>query len=379
MDKVGIVTWYWGNYGSILQAYALQRAIESLGYKCEIIQHHINGDIKTQLKYRLSHEGFVSTCKYFLNKIVAKSGAKRQRELLLKRNQRFKDFISKNLKLSQTNYSNSDYKNCLDYDIYVCGSDQIWNPSFTFLSPFYWLAFLPDGRRLLSYAPSMGNAKLTGTDVVIVSKYLRKIDFISVREEKSAEMLRKIIPDLDIFTVCDPTLLIQADEWKKIIPPKHISERYLFAYLIRGNREQRELITNVAKKYGLRLVVYPFLEGNKFEKDELDWGDVRCFDDNPFDFLSKIMYADMVITDSFHCSIFSILFHKEFYVLRKTDDTTNQFNRLEYVLDLCGHSQRIIDQIYGFVRSDCCFSESDRAIDSIRKKSWNYLQKALYR
>lgn len=131
--KVGIVTWYWGNYGSILQAYALQNAIKSIGLECEVIQHHVNGNIRMQIRYRILHQGILNTLKYYLNKSIAKLQVHNKKEITLRCNA-LNDFIEKNIKLSSQIYNNKNYSDCQNYKYYVCGSDQIWNPNFTFFS-----------------------------------------------------------------------------------------------------------------------------------------------------------------------------------------------------------------------------------------------------
>lgn len=375
MEKVGIVTWYWGNYGSILQAYALQNTIISLGYKCDIIQHSVNGDIKTQLQYRISHDGISQTIHYYLKKIHAKSDMHKNSEVALRKDILDK-FIKKNLILSTQSYNNTDYQKCQEYDIYVCGSDQIWNPNFTFLSSFYWLGFVKNVKKI-AYAPSMGNSLLTDSEKRIISNFLQSFTAISVREEKTAKVLNRILHTNDIYTVSDPTMLIDADIWRKKIPERSINRKYLFAYLIRGNKAQRDYIKDISEQHNLTLVTYPYLEENAIENDERQWGDIRCFNDDPFDFLEKIVNSDLVITDSFHCTVFSLLFHKDFYVMKKIDDTTSQFDRLAQLLGMCDENKRIIKIGDEIMPIDDDFANADRAIYDIRIKSRRYLEENL--
>lgn len=376
MDKVGIITWYWGNYGSILQAYAIQNAIASLGYDCEIIQHHVNGNIKTQLKYRLAHLGLKKTIGYYSNKLRVKLENPKNNSRLKLRDNAFNDFIKNNLILSAESYNNINYYKCQQYDTYVCGSDQIWNPSFTFLSTFYWLGFVQNGKKI-SYAPSMGSEPLNNLEKKIINEYLNSFSAVSVREEKTAKMLNDILRKGDVVTVADPTMLIEANTWRNKIPKSSINEKYLFAYLIRGNKEQRVYISSTAKQKKLTLVTYPYLEGNTIEKDEKYWGDIQCFEDNPFDFLGRIANADLVITDSFHCSVFSLMFHKDFYVMRKANDITSQFGRLEQLLGMCHEENRIIEigDVIPSLNDD--YVESDNAIENVRRLSKKFLEEAL--
>lgn len=127
MRKVGIVTWYWGNYGSILQAYALQQTVESLGYDCDVIKHHVTENRRKQIKYRVKHNGVLNTIRYYFSQWISKLAGHKDKE----RNKRISTldaFVNKKLKLSEKKYDNSDYKQCNGYDIYISGSDQVWNP-----------------------------------------------------------------------------------------------------------------------------------------------------------------------------------------------------------------------------------------------------------
>lgn len=357
MKRVGIVTWYWGNYGSILQAYALQQAVIGLGFNTEVIRHHVTGRIGTQIRYRLMHQGFVPTVRYYSNRVCAKLASDKNRGEIETRNRAFERFLRDNMLFSCEEYGNSDYYSCNGYDYYICGSDQIWNPNTTFFSDFYWLGFVKDGKKI-AYAPSMGSSAINASEIRKMKEYLDTYVAISVREKKTEDVLKDTI-GIDVKTVCDPTMLLDADIWMKKLPKRSILDEYLFAYLIRGSKEQREYITHIAKQYGLKLVVYPYLEKNAIKSDEKEWGDIRCFQDAPFDFLEKIANANMVITDSFHCTVFSILFHKDYYVLKKTKDTTNQFARLDQLLGICGQKSRILSVQNSFAHVDTDFKESD--------------------
>ena len=376
MKKVGIVTWYWGNYGSILQAYALQQAIAELGLSCEVINHRVNGNIKEQMFYRVRHSGILNTIYYYTKKLGATIENHSLKELSY-RNKAFNNFIKNNIQLSSEFYTNNNYYRCQQYDAYICGSDQIWNPNFTFLSSFYWLGFVNEKTKI-AYAPSMGSELLTASDKEKISAYLKSFTGISVREIKSAEILSKLSLHHKVYTVVDPTMLITAEKWKEHLPKKSISEKYLFAYIIRGNKEQRNYIEKIARKYNLQLVVYPYLESNIIESDEKTWGDIRCFEDEPFDFLEKIYNAEMIITDSFHCSVFSILFHKEFFVLKKINDKTSQFGRLQQLLKMSSQEKRIIDMGDNVVPLGNNFYKSDIEIEKKRIESINYLKKSLH-
>ena len=125
---------------------------------------------------------------------------------------------------------------------------------------------------------------------------------------------------------------------------------------------------------GLRLMVYPSLEQSTGAEC---WGDVNIFDDDPFDFLNRIREADVVITDSFHCSVFSLLFHKCFYVVKKAGRESSQFLRLEHLLSSCGVINRVID-IHSTITKDMYDCDKvDSAIAVEREKGLRFLREAL--
>ena len=191
MKRIGIITWYWGNYGSILQAYALCEYLSMQGFDCEVVRHHVNGDFRTQVRYRLSHDSLSSNAANIKNKAAGMIYGRIQKDERAERMRTFERFVEENLRLSERAYTNQDYAECTDYDAYICGSDQIWNPSFTFLSPFYWLAFLPEGKDAIAYAPSLGTAEFGNDDRETVKRYLLRFKAISCRVRISGKARSK--------------------------------------------------------------------------------------------------------------------------------------------------------------------------------------------
>lgn len=379
MKKLGIITWYWGNYGSILQAYALQKTLSELGYDCETVCHCVNGKTFTRLKYRLKHMGIPQTFKFYFKKVYTKFYLKAKNLHISRREDIFRNFIEKNILLSRNRYNNSNFEKCSDeYDVLVCGSDQIWNPNFTFLSEFYWLGFASKNTIKVSYAPSLGVKEITTKQSVIIENFLQSFSGISVREKSSELVLKKVLGNkFDIQTVLDPTLLLEKEKWSSVSEGRSVPDNYLFAYLIRGSQKQRNYITNIAKEMKLKLVVYPFLELDSIERDEFTWGDMRVFEDSPFDFIEKIRNASLIITDSFHCSVFSIIYHKDFYVLRKANDKTSQFGRLDNLLTMFGQSERIISEYDSFNLKNVSYDGVDEILKQRRESSISFLRNAI--
>lgn len=352
--RVGIVTWYDGNYGSILQAYALQQAIMQRGHEAAMIRHDLSDGKTRRLFQRMRYGGAMPMIRFYLLRAKGGIDHKQLSKDASKRKATLTDFAEKKLQLTERCYRNSDYKECSsEFDAFVCGSDQIWNPTLTAFSPFYWLSFLPEGKPRFSYAPSFGMQSVGVREKEIIHERLTGYLGISLRERSSA----KLFSDIGIAnplprSVLDPTFLLPNEKWESLCDEYENSNEqsidegsYLFAYILRETKEQRSLIEEFARQENLRLVVYPHLEGVSQNADGSAWGDVQVFDDDPAAFLSKIRRAKCVITDSFHATVFSLLFGTEFYVLRKALDSGKMSTRgrIDNVLELAGESRRFVE------------------------------------
>lgn len=381
--KVGLVTFYTGNYGSILQCLALQTAIKEFGYDPIVIRHNMKGPFPgSGIIDNIKNRGLADTVRFYKNVLKSRAAnVPAAEEAMNTRARKLDDFVLESLTLTKREYGRRDYKEAIhEADLFVVGSDQVWNPKITAWSKFYWLEFVNDGVPKFSYAPSMGVTDLKPSSLDKVRCYLSDYISVSARETSTARMLNstKAFHGV-VHHVCDPTLLLSSNYWTEYIQP--ISERictqapYLFAYILRGNSEQYQRIMHFAKSRGLRVVTYPYLERDSKLNNMDTWGDEGVLDDDPRDFLARIKNADCVITDSFHCTLFSILFHKEFYVLPKACDTSSQSTRVIDLLDLCGMGDRMSER--SFLPNGLDFDFSDDAIDSMRRMSLDYLKSAL--
>lgn len=378
MKKVAIITWYWGNYGSILQSYALSKLVESLGYECEVLDCDISTPIIKICNYRLKRYRVLGLFGFFISKLQRIYKSKKYSNYTRLRDNACDIFTKKHIKLSQKNYSNSNYKESVGkYDVFICGSDQIWNPDLTYYSDWYWLGFVPKDKIKIAYAPSMGAKSVKQEDKRAIAKYLESFNAISVREETSKKLLENVYSSENIEFVVDPTLLHPKEFWDKLESNKNIKERYLFAYILRGNYIQLEYIKGIAKKLNLKLVTYPYLETQYSNSSQTTFGDMQIFDDTPADFINRIRNASLIITDSFHCSVFSIIYHKDFYVLRKANDKTSQFGRLDNLLTMFGQSERIISEYDSFNLKNVSYEGVDEILKQRRESSISFLRNAI--
>lgn len=380
--RIGIATWYKENYGSILQAYATHTLLNEMGQDPVFLQFDSAGDFFSKVKSRVSTLGVRQTVKQYSAVVKGRFAVRPFQEKLALRLSAMDRFVDGNLNVTERVYTRDDYAECLgEADAFLCGSDQIWNPAITCYSPFFWLSFVPSGVPKISYAPSMGMPRLSPDDRRFIVSQLNSFSAASVRESTTAEMLNGLEGlRVHVETVVDPTLIVPKERWEDLSDTSPVSQQecgYAFAYLLRGNSEQRAFCTRLAQSRGLKLVVYPYLESVPQGPDAESWGDVRVFEDTPADFLARIRKASLVITDSFHCTIFSILFHRDFYVLRKTFDTASQTTRIDEILSIAGLEDRILENLDPVPVVDTDFSYAEERINAHARPSRDYLGRAI--
>ena len=330
MKSVGIITMHKvPNFGSALQAYALQRKVDELGYDAELIDYHYPNE------YHCARQGLTyfpqrSTFRLFmlnviarlmlalrLNKFKKKAEERVNRYELLKN---YRRFYKKFFKLSRFYDSiESVCDNPPDYDIYVTGSDQVWNPRFVANDPVFFLDFAGVGKPRLSYAASMSSRRIDKEFEDSYKVYLEKYDVISVREKSTAEIVSKMT-GRETDVVSDPSLLLDKDEWLGICPKESLlKENFLLLYIQSYSYDPYPNIVTFTKKMaehlGLKVVILLGLrKGYSID------GAVTFETAGPFEFLQLFRDAQFVVTTSFHGTVFALNFGKKFYsVVKKID------------------------------------------------------------
>ncbi len=326
------ITWFTGNYGSVFQAYALQQAQEKIGVKNTIINYQPNA--KEKLKFFLTSSARMVTLKAKIDARKIQKEFMTEKEIKEK-DKRFKSFYSSNLVLSSPIYTQEEMNGISDkYDYYICGSDQIWNPAY--FKKCQYLSFVSDNKKKIAYAPSVGTTYLSEANKRKIKPLLRRFDFVSVREKQSVDLIQPLI-NIPVQVVCDPVFLLTADEWNVKIP-LHKSDDYIFCYFLGQNEEYRNAAKRLSEKTGLKIKSVP----NNYWGYGMDGEIVKTA--GPAEWLDLIRNANYVITDSFHATAFSIIFNKNFYVLKrfKDGDKTSQNSRIYHILELVGLMDRII-------------------------------------
>lgn len=304
--KVGIIT-YWDteeNYGQVLQAFALQQYLRNSGHDPFLIRYRfmIIGEKPSFKWYRV----FVYLAKlpkyviWYLNERKRQRSADKYKEAVKDIDRKFDEFKEKYVKHTEEIYDKvSIYQNPPLADAFICGSDQIWGGEGA-----YYLDFAPDDKPKLAYAPSLGGIiSFTKEYEVQMSNWLKRFAFVGMRESTGVEVCNRLGRS-DAVQVIDPTLLLDRSTYDNLRIPTKTDKPYLLLYVL-GNPMSCSLeeIMAYAKKRGLEVrYVASSGQGDKYEHIYPQIGE----------WLDLIAKADMVITNSFHGTVFSILFERPF-------------------------------------------------------------------
>ncbi len=331
MKKTGLVAVHNDNYGSLLQTYAFQQYINEIGVNNEIILYKKKTDFRQLLRIfnfqLLKMKGNVvyrDVYSYIFNSDLKK--------YLNNRKEKFKEFKKRHLRFSNIIIGRKELLiSTSNYSYFILGSDQVWNP-INIGTDYYTLNFVPSNVPKIVYSPSFGVSKIPHIQKKKTRKYLNRIDHLSIREESGQQIIRELIGK-DVPVVCDPTILIDKSYWDKLKGDEPIIKgKYIFCYFL-GNRP---LIREFAKKLktttGLQIV--SLLHLDEYIKTDCYFPDIKPYNIGPSEFVNLISNATIILTDSFHGTIFSILYKKIFFSFSRHEEksisSTN--NRIDSLL-----------------------------------------------
>ena len=354
--KIGILTWtrYW-NYGTLLQAYAIYTAIRERCPDTYLIDYAPSSKFKlyNQIRYLNSPSLYLGKLRSTLyDKLIA------DKTSLATKREKMRHFIESNTVMTETAATPEELKNVTaGFDTLICGSDQIWTPiSF---HPEYYLSFAPDSVRKIAYAPSFGVSRISGGKKKIIAKLLRRFDSLSVREEQGREIVRQLTGQ-DAFVAADPVLLLSREHWESVAVRPQMTEPYVFCYIL-----QSEKVYPYAKEYAWKngLAVSTI---NESRRETGAVPDKIITDTSPEEFVGLIQSAEMVVTDSYHGLLFSLLFHKPVRIIRRFSDSSgfSQNSRIDSILNIIGKpygaSGGLIDSYDDIIQPLGEFAESSR-------------------
>lgn len=324
--RVGIITFHAShNYGSMLQAYALQQTVLSLGHDCRII--NLRTPIqKSFYKPFFLLPGYRRKLKAFVYPKLAIADYRKHRL--------FEEFLQKNLKLTDEEYNSATELAAadLDFDAYISGSDQIWNTKCFDHASSYFLDFVKSGKRV-AYAPSMGprpEVEVADKFTPAIKEYLRHYSAVSVREKRTADKIRQIC-GIDPQVVADPTLLLSQEEWSALAGSKPVIDGDYILIYTPWYDNYKNLYVSAAKFAESRNITII----SSTQEEYRIWGHNPKFKylpaTGPIEFLNLVKYSQGVFCGSFHAVVFSIIFGKPFYTYKGMDDS-----RISQLLKLTG-------------------------------------------
>ena len=327
MSRVGILTFlHNGNYGSSLQAYALQRAVREMGHDCEHMDYQPDTREKIENMLRCGNSP-----KLLLDGRKKRQVRENQTGIQIKE-KAINDFYSRQMQLSTPCRNRRELGRLSGkYDILLCGSDQIWNP--VWMNPAYFLDFGNPEKTRVSYAASLGVSTSPGRRKSrMIQRMTSLFDAVSVREEEGARLLVTITGNRPPV-MPDPVCLLERSTWEELAGAFTQREPYLLCYFIGENRNYWQRVYEIERETGLQPLVIPVTsESYEQEFDLLDGA-------GPEDFLGAIAGAEMICTDSFHGLAFGHIFGKQTDLIRRyrEDDPESKNSRVDHFLREIGN------------------------------------------
>lgn len=370
--KVALISFHNAyNYGACLQAYALQDVIVEMGVECEYIDY-IN-------QRRADGYNMASRVRQALKAHDIKSVAKNcvGAPFLWKRGKKFDVFYNRYLKRTDKVYHSCEEAEELNdkYDKFIVGSDQVWNGEHNGYDPAYFLGFVYDDSKKISYSSSFGLVDISDNknEKYDCADMLKHISCLSTREQSGVDIIKKLT-GRDAHLVLDPVLLLSAEKWKSFFSDHRKKERYTFYYINSKNIaiEDFGLITGIKdkKKHILSAAVTP--------KDFVKKDQKVTFAMSPSEFLEEIYYSELVVTTSFHCLAFAILFHKPFVAILSGDEGRDK--RLINLLKITGLEKRILKRGMSpnDIKANINYAEVEKRLKKYRDYSEDFLKNAIF-
>ena len=376
MKKVAIVNrTNLKNFGSVLQCFALSKAVDSLGYEADLVWERgtilRNYDFRPAKMIRTGTK--LITHPYLMKDIMKSVRELRGKTISQQKVKLFDEFVEHNIRRKLFTHAEltAAVRNNV-YDAYICGSDQVWCSTTTYVDPLMYLRFAPHGKRI-AYAPSIGRDFIPPYNERIMRRYILDIPHVSIRE-KTGQRLIKSLTGRDVPVVLDPTLLLSQENWRTAEKAVHLpSQPFLLCYFLNAPHvDTVRAINALMTERGLKSV----LVGDGFSGENVSLTGERP-DCGPGEFLYCVDRADAVITDSYHGMLFSILFEKEFWSIEREYQQFDQSSRQLSILETLGLSDRYRKRGERLVGEQIDYHLVLAALDAEREKSVAYLRDAL--
>lgn len=367
--RAGLITFHFAHhYGAQLQAYATMRAVQALGAECQIIDYRLPHTVGTNRVFKSGRS---------VRDLASNGHTALHYPAFQRRFQRFEDFVAREMALTPRQYSSARELAAEppDCDVFLAGSDQIWNP-YIFqdkqFDPAFLLAFAGEKRRI-AYAPSLGVPELPADKAGQLKAFLEPFSALSVREKRGQALLRQAA-GREARVVLDPTLLLTGEEWGKLAVPPQGKRGYILCYFVSDPGETAPYAQELARRTGLPIVQ---LAG---ARRKIPGAKDLVFDAGPREFLGLFQHAAYVVTNSFHGAVFSLQFQRPFFTSMSPKERREPtWSRIYSLLSRLGCTGRVI----GLEETDAIDAPMDYAaigarLSEARADSLAYLKAALY-
>lgn len=361
MKHVGIVTIHKiNNYGAVLQSYALNRHIRALGHDAKTI------DFRT---YRVAESYKLLRPVENRMDLIRNAQALLYAGKLRRRAERFDRFLEAEVPMTPDYYSNEELRRAqLNFDTYVCGSDQIWNTHCRNYDDAFILEFARGRGERISYAASLGADSIHPDMQERFRRELRDFKAVSVRESDAVRIIEPLAGK-PVSHVCDPVLLLTPEQWREAAAGPLLREPYIFFYHVKGDiPDMREYLRELGEKTGMKIVAVTM------NLREMLYPNVKRYDAGPREFLSLIDHAAYVVTNSFHATAFSLLFRKKFMVFSPHGSGPS---RLTSILASAGLMDRVWDKSCSPIETEIDYQAVWQRLTPFVEQSKEFLKNAL--
>lgn len=362
--KIGILTFHRAiNYGAVLQCYALSEMLKSLGHEVSVVDYrpeYIEYYRRKFPLYKIKHSSGI------VNKIKSAIFSLLNMRSVTLANVKFDSFLKDHFQFSKVINSPEEVPN--EYDVIFFGSDQIWSPQICFgFDPIYWGQFSHEKTRLITYAASLGgHNQISDSEWDTICEYLQSFERISVRELQLQKDLKNRLK-IESTLVVDPTILVNEIVFYSIAErPKEAPENYVLVFSVAPTENLYGFAEKVASPTNSEIVV---LSANKLHGCKY-----RNVNPSVSEFLGWFKYAKSIVTVSFHGTVFSVIFRKDFYSL-----TNYMQDRAEQFLGSIGLGGRLIDpaNAENLQINSVDYSGIDDKLLQFRQSSLGFLDDAL--
>ena len=368
-QSVGLLTFHGAhNFGSVLQTYASCKVLQNMGYEVEVINLRPQGQREL---YRI-----FKPCRMTAGSMARTAFTALNYCALKKRYNNFERFINKVIPTTERVFADGSEirAHARKYDIYYTGSDQVWNPACQDFESAYYLDFTTPESRRVAYAPSLGKGKFDKANQELIKGLLNNVDFISCREEEGAALLRALTVK-PVAHVCDPVVMLERKYWEEMAEVPKEKEPYILTYFLENNHGDRSQVENLRKQTGYKVIAL-----NEYIRDWVNPHIHLRLDCSPEQFVGLIKNASLVITNSFHCTAFSVIFQRKFFTCMAANENVannNDSRKVDFLKSLCLESRLLPNGSVPDLSQDIDYDNVQPLLDAFRKESSEYLINAL--